>query len=165
LGVPPENGGINLPCVPFVGKYDDLDDITVPQSEYRDGKAEGVVITNTQVGVRAKLVTEEFKEKHRAPTSSKAERSDTEIVADSIITEARIEKTAHKLVDEGEWDNLQMAMMEDLPEAVIRDALTEEAGTIVMEHNYELDTAEFRSAASSKCATVLRALCQSGVRQ
>jgi hypothetical protein len=53
-----------------------------------------------------------------------------------------------------------MPMMEDLPEAVIRDALSEEAGNVVMNNNYKLDTAEFRSEASSKCARVLRSVLQ-----
>jgi hypothetical protein len=151
---------LNLARVPHVGIFSSLDEIVVPESHYRDGRAEGVVIKNPETGARAKMVTDEFKEKHGGPSPSDYERSDTQTVVDSIVTEARIEKTAHKLVDRGRWDGLQMPMMEDLPEAVIRDALSEEAGNVVMNNNYELDTAEFRSEASSKCARVLRAILQ-----
>ena len=135
-------------------------DIEVPQSHFRDGKAEGVVLKNPTNGIRAKIVTEEFTEKHDGPTPGTRAVTDTDLVVDRIITDARIEKHAHKLVDRGEWDELQMEMMEQLPEAVIRDAFDEEGANLVMEENLEIDTAELRSTASSKCARVLRALLQ-----
>lgn len=153
---------LGLPWAPYVDQVpaERYGDIDIPQSAYRDGKAEGIVLKNPDTGHRAKIVTEEFKEKHDGPLPSQSNLTDTDAVVDSVITDARIEKQAHKLVDAGEWGGLQMQMMEDLPEAVIRDAMAEEAGSIVMENNYELDTAELRSKASSKCARVLRGLLQ-----
>lgn len=143
---PPENCGL----------------LDVPQSSFRDGKAEGIVIKNPETGARAKIVTEDFKEKHGGPSpaSGKNNITDTDIVVDRFITKPRIQKHAHGLVDAGEWDRLQMEMMVDLPERVIRDAMNEEAANFVMQKNYTVDTGELRSTASTKCARVLRGMLQ-----
>jgi len=153
---------LGLAWSPYVDEVptDHYGEVSVPQSAYRDGKAEGVVLKNPSTGARAKIVTDEFKEKHDGPSPSLSNVTDTDVVVDTYVTSARIEKQAHKLVDEGQWDELQMEMMADLPEAVVRDAMDEEAGSIVMENNYEIDTRELRSKASTKCARVLRGLLQ-----
>jgi hypothetical protein len=155
---------LNLPTVPHLGTFDTVQDIEIPESEYRDGRAEGVVLNTPTTGIKAKLVTDEFQEKHDRPNPDISLKTDTDLIVERIITDARIEKCAYKLVDSGKWDKLQMEMMEDLPERVIRDAMDEEAGSVVMENNLKIDTAELRSTASSRCARVLRAILQSSTR-
>jgi len=154
---------IGLPWAPYHDEVPatEYGSVSVPQSAFRDGKAEGVVLKNPESNVRAKLVTEAFKEKHGGPSPSSTNHvTDTDVFVDRYITDARIEKCAHKLVDQGAWNGLKMEMMRDLPEAVIRDALDEEAGTIVMEHNWTLDTSEIRSKASTRCARTLKGCLQ-----
>lgn len=53
-------------------------------------------------------------------------------------------------------------MMEILPEAVIRDTMTEEGGTMVMEETVELDTGEFRSLVSKRCSNTLYEMIENG---
>lgn len=133
-------------------------ELLVPESMYGDIKAEGLVLKNPQTNTRAKTVRETFKERNKEIFGDvSADDPDAIKLSNKYITNQRIRKAAHRLVDEGEWDELQMEMMQDLPEAVIRDMAVEEAGTILMSENYgELDVHEFRSHVSSRCSNVLR---------
>lgn len=139
--------------------WDDYE-FEVPESQYGDVQAEGVVFKNHSTDTYAKFVRADFKERNNKSFNSKPKEStDAVKLSRSYITNARIEKTAHKLVDEGPYDSLQMEMMEELPEAVIRDMASEEAGTIFMEERYdELDIGEFRSDVASRCAEVLKGM-------
>lgn len=132
--------------------------VNVPQSAYGDVKAEGVVLKNPTTGVWSKMVRQDFKEKS-GKTFGKS-KSQQEVGAEKLsyqyIANARIKKQVHKLIDGGDWDSMKMEMMEDLPEAVIRDMAEEEAGNVLMNENWEIDVAEFRSITSSRCARVLR---------
>lgn len=145
-----------LDVVP-VDEWDEYE-VTVPESEYGEVKAEGLTFKNYDTQTFAKFVREDFKEKHKKtfgrPTSHEA--SGAEKLSYNYVTNARIKKNAHKLVDEGDWDSLQMEMMEDLPTRVIRDMADEEAGNIFMEESFEVDIGEFRSTTSGRCASVLR---------
>lgn len=162
---------IGIPYTPILDNIpaNDISDYTVdelvPDSMYRDGQAEGVVLKNAASGARAKVVTSDFKEKHGSHNTNNGDGdgdvSDTHRIVDTVVTTARVEKTAYKLIDEGDWSELCMEMMQELPEAVIRDAVTEEAGTIVMTRDVTIDTSEFRSVASKKCARVLQNMLQS----
>ena len=129
-----------------------------PESNFGNVRAEGVTLKNPTTQTYAKLVREDFKEKNNKTFGKpKAhQESGAEKLSYQYIPNARIRKAAHRLVDEGEWDSFQMEMMEDLPEAAIRDMAEEEGGNIFMYENWEIDTGEFRSITSSRCAEVLR---------
>jgi len=166
---------IGLPTVPFLdevsvedwesgdtelhvdGEWPD-DTSWCPTSQFGDTLAEGVTIKNPTTEVYAKLVREDFKEKNSKTFGKpkKHQESGAEKLSYQYITNARIRKAAHRLIDEGDWDSLKMEMMRELPEEVIRDMATEEGGNIFMGENWEIDTQQFRSITSSRCATVLR---------
>ena len=132
--------------------------VTVPESAYGDVKAEGLVLKNPATNVWSKIVRQDFKEKNSKTfgKSKKQQSSGAEKLSYQYITNARIRKSVHKLIDEGEYNSLEMKMMEQLPEVVIRDMAQEEAGNVFMKESWEIDTAEFRSITSSRCARLLR---------
>lgn len=130
----------------------------VPESEYYDGKAEGVVINAHQGGElhRAKVRTEEFLEKHKgSKKSNEHPETDEDKLVNTYCTPARVEKTAHKLIDEGKWDSLCMPMMEDLAPRMVKDIWEEEWEEIVFKH-WELDMGDVRSGISSRTASYLK---------
>lgn len=138
----------------------------VPDESMFGGAVEGVVVRRLDGSVRAKKVTDDFKEQNAVSFEdpSKATSDAAQFVA-SFITDARVEKNAHKLVDEGKYDELQMSMMEDLPRKVLVDAVSENAWGLLtdeMEIMWDDDfTAEVRSKTSKKCARVLKTELQS----
>lgn len=149
------------------------DNIETPVSEYRTprpeaekeidrkGLAEGVVIRNDNSGARTKIVRDDFKEKNKATFGGDYQPSEAEKFVAEYVTEARIKKHAYKLRDEGHYDNIKMQMMERLPKRVLSDVF-EEHGWEILCSNYDLDTdtrGNIRSEASSKCATVLKMMC------
>jgi len=157
---------IGLPTTPVIDivsaeAWDDYD-LDVGESAFGEVTAEGVTFKNYDTQVFAKFVRDDFKEKNKKTfgASKKQQATGAEKLSYQYITNARIEKTAHKLVDEGDWDSLKMPMMEELPEAVIRDMAEEEAGNIFMDENWEVDIGQFRSITSSRCANVLNQMIQ-----
>lgn len=152
---------IGLPSAPVVERIsaDDWDEtiLDVPQSDYYDGLAEGLVFKNHETGEYSKHVRDEFKEKAKQKfgASKKKDLSDTERAVEEYVTPARIRSVAHQLVDDGRWDTIELPMMEILPEAVIRDMAEEEAGDLIMKESWEIDTAEFRSLVSKRCVAVV----------
>ncbi len=136
----------------------------VPESEYGDVKAEGVVLKNHDTDVYGKFVREDFQERNKKAFNQKpsGETPDAIKCSRTYITNARIEKCAHKAVDEGPFDSLQMEMMAPdgewpgLATTVIRDMAEEEAAHILTNESYELDIGEFRSDVASRCAQVLK---------
>lgn len=157
---------LNLPTTPVIdivsakawGDYS----IEVGESAFGDVKAEGFTFKNYDTQTFAKFVRDDFKEKAKKTfgASKKQQKSGAEKLSYTYITNARIEKQAHKLVDEGEYDSLKMEMMKDLPTAVIRDMAEEEAGNIFMDENFEVDLGDFRSETSGRCAQVLKQMIQ-----
>lgn len=133
------------------------DDNWCPNTDYGEGKAEGIVIKNPTTQTYAKMVREDFREKHQTGGMQK-EQSDAIKLSYQYITDARIEKTARKLVDEGEYDELNMNMMQDLPKLVIKDMIEEEAFNVFMYESWNIDLSEFRSVTSDRCSRVLRRL-------
>jgi hypothetical protein len=138
----------------------------VPEQSMFGGEPEGIVARRVDGAVRAKKVTDSFKEKNAVSFNepSKAQSDAAEFVA-AYVTEPRIEKIAHKLVDEGEYDGVKMEMMEQLPKRVLQD--------VMAEHGWELLTSggfegvwdddfkgEVRSKASKKCARTLKSVLQ-----
>lgn len=162
---------IDLPTAPVIDvieaeEWEDYD-FSCPVSEYYDGKAEGVAFKNHDTGVYGKFVREDFKEKNNQTFGKpkKYQESGAEKMAYQYVTEARVEKAAYKLRDEGGWGDLKMEMMEELPEQVIRDMAEEEAGNIFMGENWEIDTAELRSIISSRCASILQRMISRRVKE
>lgn len=145
------------------------DDVSfdVPEESMFGGPPEGIVVRRTDGSVRAKKVTDDFKEKNAQSFNdpSKAQSDAAEFVA-MFVTDNRIEKQAHKLIDEGEYDEIRMEMMEQLPVAVLQDVMNEEGWNLLAdEYTFECEfdsdfKGEVRSKASSRCARVLRSLCQ-----
>lgn len=166
---------IGLDVVPLIttvtaDTWDDYD-FECPESEYYDGLAEGVMFKNHATEVYAKFVREDFKEKNKEAFGQKpTEPSGADRLSYSYITNARIEKNAYKMIDEGPWESLQMEMMAPkddypgLPQKVIRDMVDEEGYAIFMDESWEVDLGEFRSSVSSRCATVLRRMIDESIR-
>lgn len=134
---------------------DDPDDF-VPESEYRPGLAEGVVIRNTENDMMAKIRTEEFKEKHDTDGSKKKPKTpnDTNDLINEYATDGRIRKHIEKLVvDQGE--DLEMELMEQLPMNVVEDIFEEEYEEIVRT-NKTINFKDFRSGVADRCVTLLK---------
>lgn len=142
--------------------------VEVTDSAFGDVEAEGLVFKNYETQTFSKFVREDFKEKAKKTfgKSKKQQTTDAERLSYQYITNARIKKQAHKMVDEGEYDSLKMEMMgptensPGLPERVIRDMAEEEAANVLMNENWEVDISDFRSTTSSRCAAVLKKMIQ-----
>lgn len=147
-------------------------DIEIPQSQFREkdkqaetefdelGLAEGVVIKNTATNTRAKVVHDTFKEvKTFSQQSSEPEFNE---FVERFVTQGRVKKQAHKLRNQYEYDQITMEMMEQLPQAVIKDVLVEEGWNIICdEYGIVIDEdakAEIREQTSKKCSRILHEL-------
>lgn len=128
----------------YTGKWSDIRDNLdefLEDSEYRDGKPEGIVIKNYERTNRfgrplfAKKVNEDFKEKHKAKFKDQGGKKKSKIfnqmiyLRNSYITEARIRKQIYRLRDEKDME-ISRPMMNYLIPMVIEDTLREEATTI-----------------------------------
>jgi len=148
----------------------DPENYEIPESNYRDGKMEGVVIINTEqeedrrsgFSTRAKMVTDEFAEKHKKATGANQSKEAVhghEKVISKYCTDGRIRKTIEKMRDEGR--DMGMELMENtssstgLPMRVAVDILEEEADSIVR-RNDEFSWKKYRSLISKRCVHVLR---------
>lgn len=166
---------LGLQTVPDLGvKWCDeieKEDLEIPESDFREpepdadtefdrkGLAEGIVIRNDDLGIRAKRVHEVFKEKNAIAFEDpgKAQTTAGKWVA-GYVTKARIRKQIHKLVDEGDYAGPEMEMMEELPQAVLEDVMAEEGWEIICS-NRDLTKEtkdEIRSKTSRKCVRVLK---------
>jgi hypothetical protein len=155
---------INLPTVPTLhngpdelpNEIIDQDGLHVPQSEYREGLAEGIIIRNERTDQTAKHRSQEFKEKHGSQSVTDPDDydpSDSVVLARQYTTEARVLKMIHKYEDRGR--DVEMGMMEDLWRDVFDDIVTEEYDDIFL-GNHVIDTKEFRSEVASITADVLQ---------
>lgn len=148
------------------GNPDDLS-FDVPEESMFGGPPEGIVARRVDGSVRAKKVTDNFKETNATAFNdpSKAQSDAAEFVA-MYVTPQRIEKQAHKLVDEGEYDSLKMDMMRDLPRVVLSDVMAEEGWNLLTSSKFEAEWDDdfkggVRSKTSKKCARVLKQEVQS----
>jgi len=149
------------------GDPDELN-FEVPDESQFGGPPEGIVVRRTDGSVRAKKVTEDFRERNAQAFNDpqKAQTAAGEFTA-MFVTPARIQKIAHKLVDEGEYDSLKMEMMEQLPAEVCKDVMAEEGWDLLRdEYGFECQfDGDFKSAVRSKvsnaCARELRTELQS----
>jgi hypothetical protein len=151
---------IGLSTVPEVETLsnDELtSDYDIPQSEYYDGKAEGVVFWHEN-GTRAKLRSEAFKEKHDSPTSDPEDYEGHAVLVNKYCTDTRIDKRINDLLDEGHTLGRKL-MGEGLPQAVSRDILEEEAHEIVA-MNETVNLKDYRSLVAEKCLSRIDARLQ-----
>lgn len=156
------SGEFNLPLVHIIERGDPNElDLEVPEESVFGGPPEGIVVRRVDGTVRAKKVTDEFKEENAMAFDdpSKAQSDAAEFVA-MYITRPRIEKCAHKLVDEGEFDSLKMEMMPVLIKRVAEDAMKENSWDLLTnEFECEFDKgfkSEVRSKMSNKCSRTLK---------
>jgi hypothetical protein len=154
---------LNLPVVPvyYTGTTDDYSypssDDEFPESHYRDGLPEGIVIRNEVTDQIAKHRTDAFKEVHpsQSPSNGSGYReADSVALARQFTTEARVQKQIHKFEDRGR--DIEMGLMEDLWKVVFDDIIDEEYETIFL-GNHVINTKEFRSEVASITAQVLQA--------
>ena len=123
------------------------------ESDYREGKPEGIVIKNYDRTNRfgrqlfAKLVNEGFKEKHKASFKDSGGKKRSKIfnqmkyLADTYIPESRIKKVIFRLKDE-EGREVNRSLMNCLIPLVIKDALDEEIVTIY--NDEKIDVVDFK---------------------
>lgn len=140
--------------------------LSIPDESMFGGNPEGIVVRRTDGTIRAKKVSEDFKEQNAQAFNdpSKAQGDAAEFVA-AYVTDARIEKRANALVDEGRYDAIEMPMMRDLPREVLVDAVHEIAWDELLNGSFEAEwdddfKSEVRSRTSKKCARVLKQMCQ-----
>lgn len=146
------------------------DGFPIPESQYRDGKGEGIVIINETesepdlhgFNYRAKLVADEFVEKRKEATGANQNReavSDTEKLVSKFCTDGRIRKHIEKLQDRGRDLGMELMENEDdidgLPMAVTKDIIEEEYDTFATSSK-TVDFKEFRSKIAKRCVYVLR---------
>lgn len=149
----------SLPVDEFKDRFDPEDpDEFVPVSRYRNGDklAEGVVLRNRENGMMAKIRTDQFKEKHEGDSGMSGAKmpNDTADLVGTYTTRARIKKHIDKLVvDEG--NELEMALMEQLPMRVVDDIFEEEYDEMVRS-NKTIDFKQFRSLVANRCVKVLK---------
>lgn len=161
-GVQTVANDLNLEQVPLLDDGDpDEVSFDVPDESVFGGPPEGIVVRRVDGSVRAKKVTDEFRESNAVAFNdpSKAQSDAAEFVA-MYVTKPRIEKNAYKLVDEADYDSLAMEMMRDLPERVLRDVMAEE-GWDLLTNDFEAEwdddfKGSVRSKASKKCVRVLK---------
>lgn len=154
----------------FKERHSSEEGYEIPGSEFRDGKGEGVVIINTDkeennrsgFNTRAKLVTEEFKEKHKEATGA---RQSVEAIhghekaVSKYCTDQRIRKRIHAMQNEGRDLGMEMMGNKDgskgLPMRVSMDIVEEEYDDFVTS-NWKIDFKEFRSLIAKRCVHVLK---------
>ncbi len=160
---------LNLKTVPLIEKSkpdrEKVNNYDIPDSEYRNGIAEGVVFKNYEKQVFGKLRSEEFFEKNNQSFGGgqKNAKNDSTRLVQKYCTNARIEKQIYKIRDETDYD-IEMKMMEKLPKGVIRDIWEEEWDEIVWKH-WTVDMKEMRSKISKRCVEVLRQIItQEGIK-
>lgn len=152
---------LGLATVPTVELFaDDVDaDIDIPESVYRDGKAEGVVLKDYENQQFAKVRSDEFLGKHKQQMGQTAdgerrEPRDTIKVANKLLSQDRwVEKQIHRYENEGR--TIEMGIMEDLWRDVFEDIIEEEYATIFL-GEWTIDTKDFRSHIASHTADELR---------
>lgn len=116
----------------------DPDSYAVPQSNWYDGPAEGVVIRDKQ-GRRAKLLHPEFQEVDEPPP---VDASATELAAE-WATRRRLEELATRLDDQG-----QPVTFETLSERALEDIVREKHRLLY--HDGSIDLEAFRSEVATR---------------
>lgn len=131
------------------------DDI-VPQSQYYDGQAEGVVFKDRKNGIIEKYVREKFKEANRSTfgQSPKFAKDDSERLVAKYCTNARIDKMIFSYLTE-EGQKLELKMMKSLPIDILKDIYIEHGMEILMSKT-KLDLFMIRKLIAKRCLAVLK---------
>jgi len=140
----------------------------LPESQYRDGPAEGVVLKNYQTEQFAKLVNDQFKEVHHdrwGYTQTHAEDY-TDLVAARYVTNERIEQQLRKLVIERGPGSLSMELVRPLKERVYDDIWDEHYHEIAHPKNrtdldgsgQQLDLRQLQKLTMQRCKTRLKTI-------
>lgn len=150
--------GIDFVPVIKVVKAKTIKEVTdkdVPKSEYYDGKAEGIVFKNYDKQIFGKYVRERFKEDNKRVWGGtpKYEETDSGKIMARYCTNARIEKIAYKLRDEGH--KLDMTLMKHLPKLVYEDIVEEEWKAILLSQ-YKIDCRKMKRIVCKRCVSVLK---------
>jgi len=151
---------LGLEMVPLVASHDEnhkvsQEDLVIPQSEYVDAQAEGIVIKNYKKQLMAKMVTDTFKEKNALTFggSKKHAQDDTNFFVLAYCTNARIDKIIFKLLDEGK--KLEMQLMHDLPHQVTHD-IWEENWKEIVDSKKIVNLRNFKKQVGLRCLHVLK---------
>lgn len=171
---------IGLACAPIIERlpaedFDISEFDAAQESEFRDGAGEGVVIINEDAeendlsgfNTRAKMVTDEFEEKHEESMGGGKQDGDEpeghNILVRRYCTDGRINKHIHKMRDEGRDLSMQLMANQDdstgLPIRVAQDIVEEEYEDIVR-LDQAVDFKRFRSDVATQCVSRLRAMMQ-----
>ena len=138
----------------------------INKSPYREGGDEGIVVKNYEKQIFAKIVTDDFKEKSRAifkGGNRPPEEGNTSIIVSNIYaTDARIEKTIYKLVDEG--NELNMSLVPILFTALAEDILEENIIEIYHLVN-KIDFKYFNNILAKKCVPILKKTLLEGAKK
>lgn len=130
-----------------------VEDFKIPDSEYGNVTAEGVVFRSDVCSRRVKLVTEEFRER-ASKVWGKHEKnveSGAELFCARYVTNGRIQKIIHKIVH----DSTTKLCVETVTKAVITDVWHEELADI-MKIDTTLCPSEVFSIIENRCEMVLR---------
>ncbi len=132
----------------------ELNEGSIPISEYGNVKAEGIVLKNYRTQTFVKFVSSKFKEVNKKSfgNSKKFAADDNERLIATYCTNPRIDKHVFKLVDEG--NELEMKLMQFLPSLVWGD-IVEEHGEEILNKNWKLDLMACRKEVSKRCGAVL----------
>lgn len=105
-------------------------DITVPESEYANTTAEGVVLRSYAQNRRVKYRSKQFRERSSKSWSALEDDCDTgaEMFCAKFVTNPRIQKTIMKAVNDPDIDTVKP---ETLVEMVVMDAWNEELSSII----------------------------------
>ncbi len=153
--------GLGLSFVPIIkiitaGELKDINEEMIPISEYSLHQAEGIVFKNNDKQLMAKLVREKFKEKNRETFGGgkKYAKTDEEYLVAVYCTNARIDKTIFKLMDDGE--KLDMTMMSKLPTRVYKDIWEENWQEITNMKGKVVSFQSFKKKVTGRCLLVLK---------
>lgn len=135
-----------------------------------DGLAEGVVYKTKDSTQRAKYVDDYMSEVKRVgkPDDSESltdlqyKKQHTDRFIQTFVTETRIKKHIHKLLDTQEYSEISMSMMKELPMNILVDILEEEAYGIIS-NEYSIDLTEetkksIRKETEKRCSTLISEL-------
>lgn len=135
----------------------------IEKSPYGENGDEGIVVKNYDKLNKhgevlfGKIVTDDFKEQNRAvfkgTNQPPKEGNSTILIASTYSTDARIEKTIYKLLDEG--NVLDMSMIPVLFNAVSEDIFEENAVEIYRTFD-KIDFKHLRGIVAKKCVPVLK---------
>ena len=156
---------LELPMVPLIYRIKALEikqvtDAEIPQTKYpnlssKDLQAEGIVFKNYSKQVMAKYVRERFKEDNKEAfgESKKFAENDSERIVAIYCTNARIEKCAFKLIEEG--NKLDMSLMSTLMKLVILD-IYEENWKEICFSNWSVNFKDIRKKIAKRILAVLQ---------